>query len=1687
MSNPIERQKPPLPPSTRIEARDTSSATSRLFQSFFGGGSYSTSTAPLSDRNVSPQAQVEHSAFLQRAQSLYQRLQALGRVFRSFFGGGSSSTGTASLSGREVSPQGQAGLSPLLLRAQSLYQQLQALEGDPRGVSALAKELWRVSQEQDPEHAGPFFLEVFASSYGYKAANMLLWEQAFHRTGVSVPEVIPIRHTVMASFLDGAIPGWRGDYRQALRSAPIDFPKLQQLQAQFRNAFTRDPAHTIEALGLRPFLSAPHDPSSCWMVRSTGREDTEETANAGGNESVSWVPPTAEAMVHAIAEVASSYMNEQSLQQQQVAGVALDQEPFIPVLIQRMRGAVPGEPTQGRYASGVVFTTEPQGPTPGVVVIDACFGHGSGVVDALAPADTYYCMDDGARYAVIRSKELQVGPIEAGSGGIPKMGLRSNPSAIWDQPTLSARNLTLIDKVARQAAEFYGRPMDLEFVLDRQTQHLYIVQARPIVHPDTGPGAWIDRRKALALGLRAIQMKKCLVSGHQRPVLIRNPATELVVGKTPKEALDDAINDKRKALPLAAIVDSDEAGRASAHAATTFRQAAIPVLVGSRPPSLNPSEGIVVDPQKRTCWVGPVDKLEEALSRSHAGMVRHPIPSELTSATFPKEEPKELIRDLLGSQFLEVASMSEAAAAEKGQALEALLDELADAQQPERVKGAYAFLSRKLESQYRKLLAQSPSQARLEEFGSLVAQIEKIGVRALRALERREGSRVALYASWIAALLFQEGGDTSGTSLASLFRRPLPTTITPQNRSQVDAIWGAHTPALDKREQALLLVGHLIVDETLCQQWSPVVESLLLLGPAHTDRLLKMVFDLQHFGLLEQWVEFELEPILRMHGTPKAAADDLMATVERMKPDISEIAQKLDGWDNILKSWHQRLYRWGHPSEWGSLWLAFQTEVLERLRGELLPLIETADRPWLRAAVGHLLDRIVDLFDQSVHAVKGAPGGGTEQFAQLAQMIGGLGTLARGTLSKMSGLLPGDMEKAIRQWTEAETAICHDAISLSASRALLFPSAEFNVAQIMGDVARPGPHELSPLPKTLDDLLTLGHQMLLWQARLLRPKAVPPSSSGTTAPSQGSELAKEAQRTSESLEVKNPALERLPLELRKLAAVLTDPSRTSWPAQVMSTSATASAFCVNLHIPLACHSANVRLEKRRDTKVPTIQVHIEFRGGAGFGRWVEIPNLFRRQYGSHMTDATTTNTHCSFVLQLHPLSEGDANKLCEALEDSGMISFGMKPLSRRSEKQASAKASTAVEPAIIKEFTSQFVDWAQARPQTTRPNPDKELVQRLLGFFQRHPEVNGALARSLEERFLPELTALEVQALLGVPDDEFPAKKDLLITRLGEDLIDLQNFVDFMVREEKDDRCLQRECALFSQGVRNGFTELFLSLAIEGKLNTLEGHPLRSLKSADVLVNALQSSYEANPERDLDLQLRYGEDAHSYSIEKMMKGLFSHLSKQEDSLTLHSHPALWDACLQINPDLFFEQAQAASDPQQTDRLGEFLLDQANIEGFIARLAKHGSKPRRVPWARAQFSIADLFEGLVESAARTSPEEVVRRKQQITAFWKKLLIALPGDLANGYVLYKSIKLFELVGSDREFLQQWIPLWLDEIATGNKAALPPFQDIETIFPQDKAPLFWEIFGQELRVRAQSEQAPWMLEFLERIDKT
>ncbi|RYF09112.1 MAG: hypothetical protein EOO40_07490, partial [Deltaproteobacteria bacterium] len=121
------------------------------------------------------------------------------------------------------------------------------------------------------------------------------------------------------------------------------------------------------------------------MVRSTGKEDSEALPNAGGNESVANVEPSAPAVAEAIGRVVASYFSERSYAQRLLAGDDVHAPPFMPVLLQVMVG----ETASGHIpSSGVMFTKEPEGPTPHVTQIQSTLGHNEAVVAGLLPADT---------------------------------------------------------------------------------------------------------------------------------------------------------------------------------------------------------------------------------------------------------------------------------------------------------------------------------------------------------------------------------------------------------------------------------------------------------------------------------------------------------------------------------------------------------------------------------------------------------------------------------------------------------------------------------------------------------------------------------------------------------------------------------------------------------------------------------------------------------------------------------------------------------------------------------------------------------------------------------------------------------------------------------------------------------------------------------------------------------------------------------------------------------------------------------------------------------------------------------------------------------------------------------------------------------------------------------------------------
>lgn len=230
------------------------------------------------------------------------------------------------------------------------------------------------------------------------------------------------------------------------------------------------------------------------MVRSTGQEDRIDIANAGGNESIAAVQPNLAAIWQAISLVVQSYFSEKSLKQRLLAGDNITQKFFIPVLIQQMIGETldTDKNPASRSAipvSGVLFTQEAEGGTPGVVQIQAAYGHNQGVVNSLIAVDTFYIGPSGIIHPVIRKKTERLAPLKmAGTFKLEFMpnylqeGNKKN-YAMQKAPSLSAADVYALGQVARFIEKTYQTAMDCEFVVTHEgaTAIINLVQARPIV------------------------------------------------------------------------------------------------------------------------------------------------------------------------------------------------------------------------------------------------------------------------------------------------------------------------------------------------------------------------------------------------------------------------------------------------------------------------------------------------------------------------------------------------------------------------------------------------------------------------------------------------------------------------------------------------------------------------------------------------------------------------------------------------------------------------------------------------------------------------------------------------------------------------------------------------------------------------------------------------------------------------------------------------------------------------------------------------------------------------------------------------------------------------------------------------------------------------------------------------------
>ena len=369
--------------------------------------------------------------------------------------------------------------------------------------TASQKELceWLNKLVKTPE-ISPKNIDAFALGlgYGYKSANLMVLQakaekmnESLKTATVKVPPFIAMSDFEMRNYLMKAIPGlqkrWEGfldSFDKTLKDKFMDptadaskvplkiSPEGQKIMLdihkQITDHFINSPYYTLQ---IEEWLKK--EKPDFVIVRSTGKEDSDNNSNAGGNESIPFVKPNAQAITDAMGKVIASYFGEKSVGQRLLAGdrsLFSEKTPFIPVLIQTMIGENVGgigSKNDEIPRSGVLFTRQSD-KAEGVTFIQTGLGNNEGVVSSRVGVDSYFVGEDKHIHAVVRKKTTRFVSIEEG-GKFKCEPIKNQNQTLENSQALPDKVILDIKKVADDISASYGaekggvKPMDMEYTV----------------------------------------------------------------------------------------------------------------------------------------------------------------------------------------------------------------------------------------------------------------------------------------------------------------------------------------------------------------------------------------------------------------------------------------------------------------------------------------------------------------------------------------------------------------------------------------------------------------------------------------------------------------------------------------------------------------------------------------------------------------------------------------------------------------------------------------------------------------------------------------------------------------------------------------------------------------------------------------------------------------------------------------------------------------------------------------------------------------------------------------------------------------------------------------------------------------------------------------------------------------------
>ena len=292
--------------------------------------------------------------------------------------------------------------------------------------------------------------------------------------GIRVPDGFATTAQAFRDFLE--LGGLESRINTRLAALDIDDVKaLAQAGADIRSWILANPLPEPLETEIRNHYAALGDEVSVAVRSSATAEDLPEASFAGQQESFLNVCGI-DHVLAAVHDVFASLFNDRAIAYRVHQGFT-HSEVAISAGIQRMVRSDLG-------ASGVAFTLDTESGFADAVFITASVGLGECVVQGAVNPDEFYVhkptLADG-RPAILRrhlgSKLIKM--VYARPGVTPPV--TTVDTSIEERSAFSLNDLQ-IESLARMAMTIerhYGRPMDIEWGLDGETNDLYILQARP--------------------------------------------------------------------------------------------------------------------------------------------------------------------------------------------------------------------------------------------------------------------------------------------------------------------------------------------------------------------------------------------------------------------------------------------------------------------------------------------------------------------------------------------------------------------------------------------------------------------------------------------------------------------------------------------------------------------------------------------------------------------------------------------------------------------------------------------------------------------------------------------------------------------------------------------------------------------------------------------------------------------------------------------------------------------------------------------------------------------------------------------------------------------------------------------------------------------------------------------------------